>query len=143
MATFPANLGGPAGATFNVATSKGVFAATITVPPGIVPSSPVPPTVTVIDPAPGTPLARDGLVTLEIADDLAAFRRIALWVEYAGLGRDEMIFNGIDLRPPFTRRSTLIITSGVRRFVIGPDRGWPDAPVFRALAIDEDGNEVA
>lgn len=141
MATFPANVtNAPIPAIYNSPVEKGTFGASVTIPPGVVETQP--PTVTVISPAVGTPIARDAFVVLEIADDFA-LRRVTLWVEYAGLGRDEVIYNGEEIRPPFTRDSTLVAAGSVRRFTLRPDRGWPDSPRFRVLPIDTDGNEPA
>lgn len=103
--------------------------------------------ITAIDPAPGLPLDRRAVWVVEVTDtgaDPEPHTKAAILVQYAGLGRDEVAYNGAEIRPGFVKRSRLeVMSANTIRLHIAPDRGWPDAPTFYPIVIDRTSTSPA
>lgn len=97
-----------------------------------------PPTVTVVSPAPGAELARNGAVTFDVTDDLG-LRDVVVWVEIAGAW--EVVYGGAvaGFAPAYSSSSKSPISSGFQ-FVVRRAGSWIASPTFHALAFDTGGN---
>jgi hypothetical protein len=96
--------------------------------------------VTITPQAPG-PLDRRAILVVEVIEDEVEEAnpkaRVAVIVQYAGLARDEVVWNGETIRPGFSKRSSSEqVTNSTWRLHVAPDRGWPDAPTFWVVPID-------
>lgn len=102
----------------------------------------MPVSVGVIDPLNGLPLDRRATWVVEVeqdGDDPDPRSTCTITVRYPGLGRDEVVWDGIELRPGFRKRSREEqVSSTAWRLHVAPDRGWPDKPTFWIVPIDPD-----
>lgn len=94
-----------------------------------------PPLIEWLDPAPGTPIARDAAITVRVTD--ANLELAVLTARFAALGLDEVVW-----RSAFAARyraSELVIAGAARTFTIRRTGGWPAAVRLAVDAVDADG----
>jgi len=111
-----------------------------------------PPTISNITPAPGeipgmtrkqraeTPIQFD---VTDTGSGASGLRKVAVWVQIAGIPGKAMAYDGDDLIYPFSGAQSSVTTiTGGKRFSIRPVEGWSgDIAELSVVAIDQAGNE--
>lgn len=98
-----------------------------------------PPTVTVISPPPGSPLAAGDLVTVEVVDDVAMGARPLILFVVTPFAT-EVAFDGERFRTPYAGAFTPI--AGGFRLSVRRGGGWQGNVTFQAIATDARGAEA-
>lgn len=94
-----------------------------------------PPTVTDIDPAPGSQILPDTPVSFSVTDD----RELAgVWIFASQQERREVVWSAGFVAPYLA--SVRVPVPGGWRYTVVREGGWLTAPVFRAAARDTSGN---
>jgi hypothetical protein len=130
--------------TQNANVGGGVFGS-IKTQPGSGGGDTTPPTVTYVNPLPGSQIRSDSIITIDVTDNSGGFATIQLRVQYRSAVPalpTETIYSGDSAGEfeVFYKGSTVSsITDGLR-FVIDRDEGWPSTPTFVASPVDSSGN---
>jgi hypothetical protein len=102
----------------------------------------VPPEVSNVTPAAGTPLDPAQAVSFDVTDDTGLFRRILVTVRYAATGQTEVVHDGDGFLGFYqVACSRNPITDGYHYSIVR-DGGWPSSPTLRVFAFDRGGNEA-
>lgn len=88
-----------------------------------------------LDPAPGTPIARDAAITVRITD--ANLELAVLSARFASIGLEEVVWRG-DFAARYAA-SDLAIAGEARTFTIRRTGGWPASVRIAVDAVDADG----
>lgn len=95
-----------------------------------------PPLIEWLDPAPGTPIARDAAITVRVTD--ANLELAVLTARFAALGLDEVVWRGAAFSARY-RASALAVAGPARTFTIRRTGGWPASVRLAVDAVDADG----
>lgn len=105
------------------------------------------PFITTPSPAPATAVAKDGAITVRVYENGTALVRTILALVFAGMALTEIAWDGAAFTPRYQRYSTrTAVVDGTygngHEYVFRRDPVWPDAPAFRAWAINSAGQET-
>lgn len=106
---------------------------------GISASEAVPPVVTIVSPTPGSNITPDTEFVVEVTDNSGEFTIVILDVTYPD-GNSEAIYDGVDFKPFYRRRSSVTPVANGYRFAVRRLGGWPASPTFRVDPRDPSGN---
>jgi hypothetical protein len=96
------------------------------------------PVVTVVSPAPGTQIARNAPVVVDVTDDSGTVG-VVLLVRFPNFRVLEGIWDGENWGFNYTSasvKSTRVAIANGWRFTLRRDGGWPGAPTFIARGLD-------
>ncbi len=98
-----------------------------------------PPTIENVTPASGSRLHRLSPVQFDVLD-ASAFAAVLLLVRYPS-GAYEVVHDGTSFADAYAG-STRSSISGGYRFTVSRAAGWREAPTFRVIAVDAEGNSA-
>lgn len=99
------------------------------------------PSVANVTPSSGTTIGRGTSLQLEVTDAFPGLRRVVLLAKFSD--RWEVVHDGDDFGPQYSRASLREAISGGFRFTISRVGGWPSTPTILPIATDQSGNENA
>jgi len=106
---------------------------------GILPLTP--PTVSNVNPVPGTAIYINQPISFDVKDD-TGLRRVIITAKYQRAKIQEVVHDGYDFGFSYLGSSNVISSiSGGFHYVMLRDGGWPEGPILTTFAVDTSGTE--
>lgn len=99
------------------------------------------PVVTVVSPAPGTPITAFTQIIIDVTDNQALLGIVVLKVSFAGRQEVEIIHDSKSFEPLYSESTRIEISNGYRYTIVRAG-GWPSSPRITPIVSDKFGNEV-
>lgn len=104
------------------------------------PSDVLPPEVTNVVPAAGTPITPTDEVRFDVTDDSGAFALLLVTVDQRGV--QEVVHDGVSFVGYYAELSTRELLTEGFRYRMRRSGGWTAPPQFRVYAVDAVGNAL-
>lgn len=125
--------------SFNVGFFTGVFQVRMAEEYGGAGPIVIPPVVSNMVPASGTPIYPNTTIQFDVTDDSGLFTAIIVMVSFPD-GSYEVIHDSAQFAPRYRTSTNNPITNGFT-FVVRRNGGWPAAPTIKVVGVDAAGGE--